>query len=218
MKQNRLDYYHDTDTFEPLNNNKAARAWSVLLKSDSFQKKIKLYRDKYSVPPSGMNTKQFDEWLSTDEVLKLTGDLIDFMKQLKIEPVSSWFLPLIMYIICNKKYAPYLSEVQITQEVDKEQKFIDIKIFNHMGKTEFLNFINNRWDEISAILQTLPKIKVRNIPTLDLAKKICGLRKKQKSFAQIADILSKDYPDDEIGRINEDYMKTLYHRYKKILS
>lgn len=221
MKERNKRQKYQSPVFEPVSIVKEKRAWNLLHNNENFKKSIRHIRKKYRIPQSGYSNKQLEKFLLSEEITKIIGiveDLDKLLKKYKLMPTLSWFEPILLYIFLNKELPPYTTKVQIEEETIEKEKVLVIKIHQRLNKTEFISLIERRWDDIEAKMNNLPRLKIRKITTLQLAKKVITLRNKNKTYVEIADIVSNDYPNDDSGRINEDYMKTLFHRYKDILS
>ena len=118
------------------------------------------------------------------------------------------------YVLSNEHYPQFATHYDI--RFDEEDPKLVIEISGQLTKNELTNLINFRWNDISQIMQRLPKVDSTNISVLELAKKVYDLRKNGMKYREIADILEEENPNDDSGIYNEDYIKTLFNRYKKI--
>ncbi len=93
-----------------------------------------------------------------------------------------------------------------------DQENVTIRIIDKVSKNQLKLFIDQEWNEIESKLEGLQRLNVPTIPDRDLF--IVKLRNEQKmTFNEIADeIIEQLETKDFEGRINEDSVKTAYHR------
>ncbi|MBI5151339.1 MAG: hypothetical protein HZA34_02065 [Candidatus Pacebacteria bacterium] len=90
-----------------------------------------------------------------------------------------------------------------------KRREVRVVITKKIAKTKFIEWVEKNWKSIAFDMEALelPKVKIPRWEYFELVKKIVELRDKHKlTFREITAKLDKD---------DEDYIKTLYHRYKK---
>jgi len=100
--------------------------------------------------------------------------------------------------------------VLLKKESPKDKKReVRISITSTITKNKFLEWVEKNWETIEFDMQALelPEVKFPRWENLDLAKQIFELRDVEKlTFSEIT---------TRLKQFDEDYIKTLYHRYKK---
>lgn len=93
----------------------------------------------------------------------------------------------------------------------KRPEGINIYINETVTKNQLIKFIESNWNQINPVNQKLTSIASLTLSNKD--KQILSLRESGKTYAEIADILTNSDKSRNIdGSINEDSVKTAYHR------
>lgn len=109
-----------------------------------------------------------------------------------------------------------VNDYESIDDFDKnvEVDMVLIDITKKISKNELLRFIDSQWEDISNLMNYLPKTKHFYISPRDM--RILNLRDNEKlRYSEIADLIIKEYSIDNMkGSINEDSIKTSYKRAK----
>lgn len=175
----------------------------ILEHDPRFEKSIKRIRSKFK------KSKK----ISDEELAKLLDDF---------NMPQSMFREIKSFIIEDSMPALFLEpgiELQalgLTKEVMLgksspigKKREVKIIITKKVTKNELIKWVEENWDSILFDMLTLelPDTKIPRWENFELAKQIIELREIQKlTFSEITDKLKLS---------DEDYIKTLYHRYKK---
>ena len=198
-------------------------------KLESFVKKT---RAKYKIPKNGYPfemSSPTNEWIekySTSALFDDEGEAIFENCQLFIKQMGLpyyWWSSVAYFVLYNVFFTPERVPLSFYHEEDNERsKYgLHVVVKEQLGKSELKKYIDYSWDEIQAKMRKLPKRpKGHNFLRPELAKEIYDLREnKGLTFKKIADILYEKNEDKPyVDIFNEDYIKTLYHRWKKIIS
>lgn len=205
----------DLDYSMPISDQKAKKAWKLLLSSETFIESVRQIRTKLQIPENGLVKGKHDKWFDNADIKNISVEVESLITKFSLESINSWYFPIMNYILENKLLPPLLSEYDIRIE-DNDNPRLIIEINNRLNKKEFNELINREWNEISYLMNQLKRVEIKKISVLELAKQVFDLRKQGLKNREIADILEKQNPKDESGKYNEDYVKTLYNRYKHI--
>jgi len=92
----------------------------------------------------------------------------------------------------------------------------------NVSKRQLHKLIDEQWYLISQYIENTPKVPIFKLQRVNLAQEIVELKdNKNMTFPQISDFLSEKFADDdEITNLvcSQDYVKILYHRWKKSIS
>lgn len=195
----------------------------ILETSEVFEKQVLKLRKKYKVPQDGYPTEgnkfPMHDVLG-DKRIDFDFDCEELTRKLNIP--NYWASPLGVFVFHNvflgteKKSVRVMYNPDEVWEKGKNEKWFDLVISENITKSEFLEQMEQRWEEIEIYINSLPRTPKNTMIRSSWAKRITELRDKEgKKFREIADILEQEYKNsDSEGIFNEDYVKILYHRWK----
>ncbi len=175
----------------------------ILEHNPRFEKSIKEIRNR---------SKKSSE-ISDEEIIKLLDDFDmpqNMFRELKafiIDDAMPWLL---IEPGIELKSLGLTRDVLLQKTSPKGKKReVRIAITRKITKTKLMEWIDRNWESILFDMLTLelPDTKIPRWESFELAKQIIELREAQKlTFSEIT---------DKLNLSDEDYVKTLYHRYKK---
>jgi len=214
----------------------------LLEKNNRFWKEIAKSRRRLKIPEKGLSWSFIKDFKSlrsqnSDEVEKFIQqrDIGDFIKTKRDEEKRILnlfqlhpFIEEVLDDIVQSNYIfPYPMDpigwgsseydedndemVEDIAQIKNPQNIV-ISIQEKITKNQLIRYINDEWSEIDKLNQKLP-----NPDTYSLSQKdriIFKLRRQGKTYSAIADELTEKSPNPG-GIINEDSVKTSYHRTKK---
>ena len=196
----------------------------LLEKNELFEEGIIHLKSKYKIPSNGYSIEKdagTEEWLFENKGLSL-DDFFDECESItaKLGLPPYWYSTIAYFAMFNVFFTPERIPVETKIIQDNGEKKLHIIILERLSKNELKKLIDDLWNNIEAEMNLLPKAKKHKMLRAKIAKEIVRLRDdKKKSYKVIAQTLGEKYADNELFDVlNEDYVKILYHRWKKIVS
>jgi hypothetical protein len=179
------------------------------------------FRKKYQIPETGYS---FEEWSRIKQErkgepsfskwrAKVESECMrEIPKVVNIHPILISSLPDI--VISNSVFLP-LPKIFVQSPYSSVPHYsitpIKIVINSRISKNQLLKFVEEHWPEIK---KGLEKTSGTEFYISERDFRIIKLKDEGKSFKAIADKLAREVDDIEAS-INEDSVKTAYHRAKK---
>jgi len=174
----------------------------ILEHNTQFEKDVDIIRKKYK-----------NKDIPDDVVLKLMDDHklpVGMSREMRTFLIKNSFSALFLEPGVEVQGIGMTAAVLLKKESPKDKKReVRISITSTITKNKFLEWVEKNWETIEFDMQALelPEVKFPRWENLDLAKQIFELRDVEKlTFSEIT---------TRLKQFDEDYIKTLYHRYKK---
>lgn len=204
--------------------------------SPDFEKEVIDIRKKYQIPANGFPTTResdvglgipkyldYEVWDQYLEDESSISDLFGF--------TGSWDLSLSYFIKYN--YMPKMAEkvvpraaifdgdttlLQLQNDYPATRKRkVYIGVSQNLSKEQLKALIDLQWNQISDLMQGLPKWDAKKHSNVDLFRKLTFLRDiKKMPWGEIAANLGEQYSEND-SVMDESYLRTLYRRYKNRL-
>lgn len=200
----------------------------LLEKSKKFEAFIIYLRKEYKIPDDGYplpeDPKDYPKYameavLSDDLMDKFFEESIAINNELELP--YFWWSSIAHFAFYNVFFTPE----RVVLEVNPDQRFsyrdrCHIVITERVSKTELHNLIDQEWGSIEEGLKLLHRAKGHRMIRATIAKRIVEMKDEGKmKFRDIAETLQDENQDNDLYDIlNEDYVKILYHRWKKVTS
>ncbi len=213
----------------------------ILEKSKDFENYVRSIRKYLNLPTDGvpyplLNPDKLEEmvndtshfaWTDNDDD-EYEYDLTSYCTEIawNLDLPLYWDQSIYNFILYNIFITPekdnidiYPAELWRHRGTEMKQFGLEIILKERLSKNEFHNLIDKHWSKIELYSKELSKINKHKMIRSDLAKRIEKMKDaEKKSFKAIADILDPEsIGTDYEGLISEDYVKGLYHRWKKIV-
>lgn len=216
--------YDGNENSHQLSVKQTRRIVDLLENNSKFESFIKDTRIKFQIPKKGYPFKQ-NQWLPEyaienvfDDGMAFFEHCISFTKQLGFP--YYWWDSIAYFAFYNVFFTPERVPIDFYCEENEEKEGLHIVVKEQLSKNELKRYLDENWDEVREKMKNLPKkVKGHKLLRPNIAKEVYALRKKKGlSFKKITDILYEKYKSKPfIDIFNEDYIKTLYHRWKKII-
>lgn len=203
---------------------------------DDFENEIKKSRKKLNIPERGMDYGNVVIMLNKFTIL--SDDEKSMLKKIKLEEqrinnifiLDNFIKKQIKSLIISDFVFPGESnnnlDGSINYEIIRDEEFdengnlaiygISININRPVKKNKLIKFIKDNWNSISIAVDELSENKFN---LTDYEIEIFNLRNQKLPFKTIADeVIKKQNRDNITGEINEDSVKTSFHRTKEKLS
>ncbi len=234
--------YPDRDYGNILSRAKLRKALDLLEESTTFEEGILKLRKNFNITEQWFNSKLlppklFDREYGKKISFKMWSEYCDGCLDLtrKLNLRKSWYYSIlwfVMYDVFPPIYAPEILPIPgdqfqlVDPHPDDEEEYttktLHLIIQDKLSKAELHNLIDKQWSEIEVGLSGISDTPSHYWKRSSLAKRVVILRdgSKRLSFGKIAEVLAKDYEDDVdlYDLLTEDYVKNLYHRWKKRVS
>lgn len=211
-----------------LSTTETRRVADLLEQSKDFEEKIRYLRNKYNIPDTGYpypeDPKDYPKYAMEVILDGRTQDLF-FDEAIEINKTLNlpryWWGSIAYFAFYNVFITPEREDpigVEYMNFKPDYRSGTHIIIKEKMSKSQIHKWIDESWKNIVKEMKALPEAKGHKMQRSEIAKEIVRLRdEEKKSYKDIAEnILPKKYPDREIFDIlNEDYVKILYHRWKR---
>ncbi len=189
--------------------------------STLFEKQVKSLRSRYKIPLNGYPTDNKHspyDILGRESFSALESDCFTLLNTLTLP--EYWLETIKMFVFHNAIITPKKEAFRIIPRENTPQGrelYPYIEILERLSKRQFLLEVEKNWQEIEEAMKVLPSTPKHKMLRSDLAKRIVELHDiDSKTFAQIADQLFQELIESgDYNIINEDYVKNLYHRWKK---
>lgn len=204
--------------------NETRRVADILENSNKFEQIIIKLRNKYKMPANGYSYEtEFaqEEWLFDNKGFVLDEFFAEceiLTKELNLP--QYWYGTVAYFAMYNIFITPERIPIEIKylQFKDDYLTGTHIVIKEKISKAEVHKWVDESWKNIEREMESLPEAKGHKMQRSEIAKEIVRLKdEEEKTYKQIAENLGKKYIDSELFDIlNEDYVKILYHRWKKL--
>lgn len=211
-----------------LSETETRRVADLLEQSKDFEEKINYLRNKYNIPDTGYPYPEDpkDYFKYAIEVILDDKTLESFFDEAReinksLNLPHYWWGSIAYFAFHNILITPEKENPVEVKYMDLEPDYLSgthIIIKEKMSKSQIHKSIDKIWEEIEKEMKALPKARGHKMQRSEIAKEIVRLRDEEKrSYKDIAEnILPNKYPDrDTFDILNEDYVKILYHRWKK---
>jgi hypothetical protein len=146
-----------------------------------------------------------------EETEKLTSD---------VSLQKYWMFSIANFILYNELLIPKRQPISIDYPDTRfppVDRYCSIKISEPLSKITLFKYIDKSWPRLESAMKRLAQFKLHNMKRSELAKRIVMLRDEKKlSFKEISEFFAEeDLPIEEYDILNENYVKVLYHRWKK---
>lgn len=197
----------------------------VLEDSHLFWNWIKFSRNHFNISEELYGKPSIDYWTKMDSTKNenLIGNCDWLCIELNLP--FHWDVNLRDYLYYDELTLPLDSTIVIEgNDSRKEEQFhyVDLILTQKISKTKLHQLIDRRWNEIEEMMNRIKLLNPINhkMKNIELTKKIISYKDiENKKFSEIADILASEEENIDISdSINEDYVKVIYHRWKKIIN
>lgn len=206
------------------------RVADLLEQSNDFEEKIIYLRNKYKIPDSGYPFAEKAEEYNPDYAMEIVLDdntLDSFFEESsritkELGLPRYWWGSIAYFAFHNVLITPERVSVAV-EYIESDQNWrsgTHIIISEKMSKTELHKWVDMLWEEIEKEMEQLPSLTKHKMQRSEIAKKVAEMKdSKGMKFRQIADELQKEYQDSDFyDALNENNLKTLYHRWKSMVS
>ncbi len=219
MKINKIIKEHPMWTYM-LSERETRRVADLLENSIDFEKSIIYLRKKYNIPVNGYPfdlKKHPIEWIMFDTIDEFFEESSRITEEVLNLP-SYWMGGISYFAFYDVLITPERMPIwvkAIKQKGDHSHS-LHIVLQERMSKAEVHKWIDEIWNDIEENMQSIPTAKKHKMLRSEIAKRIVDMKDKQDmKFRQIADKLQEDYQDSDFYDVlNENNIKTLYHRWK----
>lgn len=217
----------------------------LLENESQFEQEVNEIRTKYNIDQDWLSEDKtnFERAMMYDQKWsnEKTDDYFNECREIttRLYLPNNWWLSISWFISFNVFPVPDTTYLEVgskhdSQETDVhspyswrlpqilhyfEEGYVFIVIPEKISKNKLYKLIDKQWDQISERMNFLNDVPQSNILRPELAKEITMLRDVEKlTFSEISRQLSDKYlENDEIYSFvcSEDYIKNLYHRWKK---
>lgn len=214
----------------------------LLEQSKEFEEKILYLKHKYNIPKEGYpypeKPKDYPKYaieviFDAETLDAFFEESFKITKDLRLP--RYWWGSVAYFAFHNSLITPERLSIEIhylgstmapneyifhkSLENRADDKSVFIEITEKLSKERLHHLIDQEWEDIKRGMDlNLFETPKHKMIRASLAKRIVEMRDKEKiKFREIADILQKENQNSDLyDVINEDYVKILYHRWKRI--
>lgn len=196
----------------------AKKVINILESSIDFENKVLELRKRHNLIDFTVKNQKPDS-----DYLDIWLDCLDIVTIFALP--QYWHDSMFQFVSYNWMYVPIMDSLSIY--IENEHRFperhndgyLHIVIKEQMSLPKLKRYLTTNSKHIKSLIKKLPSNPTHNIRRVEWAQRAVELRGKENlTYKQIVERLSNEFPDDEEGYINEEYVKQLVVRWKRTVA